>query len=590
MMASYHGNGNGDPYAFHPHNGNSYTGNSHQPSLLQRLRRSRPIVRYSIIILLGILLSYLSRRAPPPPPPHYDWTPYIVHSTHSILGEVERVSHDAVYILGGFVRNVYQDAVELKDAMAFGGDGDGLGGGRNGRCVLRIPTFPMDESADATISPLDTISFIEQRLGENIFGQERALRAISRALEAWEGPSGDDNGSESEASVEGECTPSNNENDDENSKTCKAPISSPNHRGDGKPLTLLLSGPEGTGKSETARLLARLVFPDCLGSDNDLAGDSDPSAPLRSIHQAAMPRGVLFIDGQSYSDVDRQQPEGYAYHQRTRTFSDRIDSHIQKQRGAGAVIIISHIEDVSPSIAGELVRLIRSSSAKINSNESSGLLVGEKGVQWNNVLFLFTSYLGADKLFQLIHTYEGIEYISDKDLTTTVRNEIDNHFGSSTGLGNAINTITTFMPLKAEQMEDILYRKVIELSQKHEGSLWKRLDVTERALSYFAGPDHNDYLSLKNRETGSTVFSFSKRGAHTLDDDVLLQTLRSVRRHISARPDEIAVFDYDLNDGVATIVWCTDDDSSLVDRQNQPSLDLSTLKCAGDVAWRGDLK
>ena len=588
MMASYHGNGNGDPYAFHHHNGNS-----HNASLLQRLRRSRPIARYSIIILSGILLSYLSRRAPPPPPPHYDWTSYIVHSTHSILGEVERVSHDAVYILGGFVRNVYQDAVELKDAMALGVDEDGLGGGRNSRCVLRIPTFPVDESADATISPSDTTSYIEQRLGENIFGQERALRAISRALEAWEGPSGNDNGSESEASVEGECTPSSSEDDDENSETCKAPISSSNHQDGGKPLTLLLSGPEGTGKSETTRLLARVVFPGCLGSDNVLAGDSDPSAALQSINHAAMPRGVLFIDGRSYSDVGGQQPEGYAYHQRSRSFSDQIVGHIQKQRGAGAVVIISQIEDVSPSIAGELVRLIRSSSAKINSNESSGrLLVGEKGVQWKNVLFLFTSYLGADKLFQLIHTYEGIEYISDKDLTTTVRNEIDNHFGSSTGLGNAINTIATFMPLEAEQMEDVLYRKVSGLSQKHEGSLWKRLDVTERALSYFAGPDHNEYLSLKNRETGSTVFSFSKRGAHTLDDDVLLQTLRSVRRHISARPDEIAVFDYDLNEGVATIIWCADDesDSSLVDRQHQRSLDLSTLKCAGDVAWRGDLK
>ena len=219
--------------------------------------------------------------------------------------------------------------------------------------------------------------------------------------------------------------------------------------------------------------------------------------------------------------------------------------------------------------------------------------MGEKGVQWNNVLFLFTSYLGADKIFQLIHTYEGIEYISDSDLTTTVRNEIDTHFGSSTGLGNAINTITTFMPLEAEQMEDVLYRKVSELSQEHEGSLWKRLDVVERALSYFAGPDHSEYLSLKNRETGSTVFSFSKRGAHTLDDDVLLQTLRSARRHISARPDEIAVFDYDLNEGVATIIWCSDDesDSSLVDRhQHRRHFDLATYKCASNVAWKGYLK
>ena len=586
MMASY--NGNGDPYAFHQQqNGNFYTSTDNsQPGLLQRLRRSRPIVRYSLIVLFGILVSYLSRRAPPPPPPHYDWTSYIVHSTHSILGEVERVSHDTAYILGGFVRNVYQDAIELKDAMPFGFDGDGVGGGRSGgRCVLRLPTFPTDESTSDIIGTSDTTSYIEGRLGENIFGQGRAIRVISRALEAWEGPSGS-----TVADNQGECTPNS---DDDNSETCKAPLSSANHHQDGgKPLALMLAGPEGTGKSETARLVARLVFPDCLGSGNIAAGDSIPSAGPQNIHYAAVPRGVLFIDGRSYSDVDGQQPEGYAYHQRTRAFSDRIVGHIQKQRGAGAVIIISQIEDVSPSIAGELVRLIRSSSsARISNNDSSErVLVGEKGAQWNNVLFLFTSYLGADKLFQLIHTYEGIEYISDADLTTTVRNEIDSHFGSSTGLGNAINAVATFMPLEAEQMEDVLYRKISELSQKHEGSLWKRLDVTEQALSYFAGPDHNEYLSLKNRETGSIIFSFSKRGAHTLDDDVLLQTLRSVRRHMPVRPDKIAVFDYDLNSNQATISWCTDDESNQSSASRRRRVDVSTYNCAGKVAWKGDLK
>lgn len=262
--------------------------------------------------------------------------------------------------------------------------------------------------------------------------------------------------------------------------------------------------------------------------------------------------------------------------------------------------MISQMEDMPPSMVGELVRMIKSSSSSddTNGNGSSGrMALGEKDVHWNNVLFLLTSYLGADKIFQLIHAYEGIEYISDKDLTSAVRNDVDDHFGSSTGLGNAINAIAAFMPLELEQMEDVLDRKVRLLSQKHEGSLWKRLDVTARALSYFAGPDHIDYLSMKNREDGSTVFSFSKRGAHTLDDDVLLQSLRSARRHMSARSDAIAVFDYELNGRVATISWCTDDSrpaastssKRLAGAQHQRRLDLSAYKCS-DVGWRGELK
>ena len=578
MMAPY--NGNGPPHAFqHTQNGgNPYPG-TFQPSLFQRLRHSRPIVRYSVIILSGLALSYLCRRAPPPPPPHYDWTSYIVQSTHSILGEVERVSHDTVYILGGFVRNVYQDAIELKDAVVFGGDGDGTGGS-GGRCVLRIPTVPVEESSTAGGSSEDATSYFEQPLRADIFGQDRAIRIISRALEAWEGPS---NPASSE--VQGECALGNDDGDD-NSESCKAPAVSPPSQEGGRPLAILLSGPEGTGKSETTRLLARLVFPDCPGHPGMVAHEYDSSSfSVLQNHQATMPRGVLFIDGRSYSDGDGLSPEGYAQHQRTRAFSNRIVGHIQKQRGAGAVIVISQIENVSPSIAVELVRLIKSSSsADTNSNDSGGrAVVGEKGIRWNNVLFLFTSYLGADKLFQLIHTYEGTEYISDRDLTSTVRSEIDDHFGSLTGLGNAINTVATFMPLEVEQMEDILDRKVKELSHKHEGSLWKRLDVTERALSYFAGPDYMEYLSLQNRETGSTIFSFSKRGAHTLEDGALLQTLRSVRRHISARTDEIAVFDYDANEEEATIRWCTYAGSN---KSSMRRLALSSYKC-GNVAWKG---
>mmetsp|Transcript_25925 Transcript_25925/g.74957 ORF Transcript_25925/g.74957 Transcript_25925/m.74957 type:complete len:835 (+) Transcript_25925:144-2648(+) len=576
MTASYHQNG--APNYFHDNN------NAPQPGLLHRLRHSRPLVRYGLLVLSGLVLSYLSRRAPPPPPPHDDWTAYLVTSTHRILGEVERLSHDTGYILGGFVRNVYHDAAELLGGLVVavgGGEAVGVGG-----CVLEIPMIPDTvASADGVTASSDTAtSYIERRLREDIFGQDRAIRAISRALEAWEGPVSSSlmaaAEAEGEAGGEGECTVAGDEN---HSETCKAPSSPPDHHDSGKPLTLLLSGPEGTGKGETASLVARLVFEEC-STPGHVAGDD---------FQQTMPGGVLHIDARSYSDSDEQKPGGYAHHQRTRAFGDRIIGHIQKQRGGGAVIIISQIENMSTSVVGELVRMIKSSSStEINSDGSIGrAAVGEKdAVRWNNVLFVFTSYLGADKMFQLVHAYEGIEYISDKDLTSAARNDVDDHFGSSTGLGNAINTVATFMPLEVEQMEDVLHRKVRQLSQKHEGTLWKRLDVTKRALSYFAGPDHVEYLSMKNRETGSTVFSFSKRGAHTLDDDALLQSLRSARRHISARPQEVAVFDYHLDGGVATIIWCIDTavDAEGSDRQHRDA--LSAYGKCGDIGWRGEIK
>ena len=552
--------------------------------LLHRLRRSHPVAFCGLLaILSGLVLSYLVRRAPPPPPPHDgDWTSYIVSSTQRILGEVERAAHDAGYIAGGFGRNMYRDAVGLVGGLVGGLVHGGSGG--PGGCVLRIPT---SSSSDTTPT---SISYIERRLREDVFGQERAVRAMSRALEAWEGWEGS---SPAAAKIGGEeeCA-GNSDSDEDQSETCKSPSSSStDHRhGGGKPLTLLLSGPEGTGKRLAAGLVARLVFEECSTPETSAADD---------YFQRTMPGGVLHIDGRAYEDGDGQKPAGYAYHQRTRAFGDRIIGHIQRQRGAGAVIIISQVEDLAPSFVGELVRMIQSaSSADLNNDVSNGRVAAGEGdkdaVRWNNVLFILTSYLGADKMFQLIHVYEGIELISDKDLTSAVRNDVDDHFGSSTGLGNAINTIATFMPLEVEQMEDVLDRKVRQLSRKHEGSLWKRLDVTERALSYFAGLDHIEYLSMKNRETGSAVFSFSKRGAHTLDDDVLLQSLRSARRHMPARPHEVAVFDYDLNIGVATVTWCVDNADNAEQGSDRPAAqrhrDLSAYDKCGDVGWRGEIR
>ena len=59
-------------------------------------------------------------------------------------------------------------------------------------------------------------------------------------------------------------------------------------------------------------------------------------------------------------------------------------------------------------VGWSLVRMIQSASyADLNNDVPNGRVAAGEGdkdaVRWNNVLFILTSYLGADKMFQLIH-------------------------------------------------------------------------------------------------------------------------------------------------------------------------------------------
>mmetsp|Transcript_34180 Transcript_34180/g.68919 ORF Transcript_34180/g.68919 Transcript_34180/m.68919 type:complete len:727 (+) Transcript_34180:67-2247(+) len=489
-------------------------------------RSRRYLLNAVLFILAGTVLAYMRTRAPPPPPPHDDWMRYLFSSTERIVGEVERISIDTGYILGGFVNNVYMDAIGLRDAILFPKSNSRLGP----TCQLRVPTH--DENSAST----------EEVLKEGIVGQERAIGVIARALDAWDirQPS------------ENDCAIANG------ADTCAAPVSSDLTPSNGKPLVLLLTGPEGVGKAETARLLARLMFRHCA------------TEPRR---RGPMPGGVLQINGPSFSD-NYEHTLSYTS-AAARLFKDKINEHVLRQQGAGAVVILKHFESVPARLLRELVGFVQSLDAGYERDSS---------LRWDNVLFILTSDLGADKVFKSISAYEGMEYLPENDLSLAVRNEIDDHFGTSTGLGTFINSVAVFMPLRVPQVEFILRNKVRQLSAQHKETLWKRLVVTERTLRHFVGMEHIDYLSMKKRDSESILLTFSKRGAHTLDDGICMQTLRSIRRRVSPRPAFVAVFDYDPDTKQATMKWCTDTTNG--DNDDEGVRDLSDCEA---YFWKGQL-
>ena len=494
------------------------------PPAPRKSTSKRFLIKALFFILAGTALAYMRTRAPPPPPPYHDWTNYLFSSTERVVGEVERISIDAGYILSGFVNNMYMDAVGLRDSILFPESGKR----RGPKCHLKVPTYDSDNSVASSSS------LIEDLLNGRIVGQERAVRVISRALDAWyaQQPASD------------ECAVSDSDD-------FSAPY-------DGKPLVLLFTGSEGVGKHETARSLARLLFRHCTESQGRM-------------RRVPMPDAVLQVDGPLF-DESSNHVELYSLAQSLR---DKVIEHVRRQQGAGAVIILRHFESLPAHLLSELFRSVKTLDAEYERNDL---------LRWDNVVFILTSDLGVDKLFKAVGAYEGIEFVPENDISLAVRNDIDDHFGEFAGMGNAISSIAIFMPLGMPQVESVLRSKIKQLSKQHEESVWKRLDVTERTLEHCGGPDHIEYLSLKKKNSESVILTFSKRGAHTVEDGICMQTLRSIRPRISPRPEFIAVFDWDHDSRQAAMKWCSDT-AVADDKEVRPEL-LSD--CEGPF-WKGEL-
>ena len=472
----------GSPYQYHD-------GPDWEIGRPARRRNFLTIRNVALVAFAGIALSYLSTRAPPPPP-HDTWGTYILSSSQLYFSGVKRASIDVAFTLNGLFTNIYRDAVDIKSSLAHVSVGQGKG--ETSRCALMVPSH----------NPISH-PFAEDLLAEEIVGQTKALRTIFRALDGWEiaMPDGD------------------------NSASCGAV---------GKPLVTLFSGPEGVGKSETAKRISRMLFGHCRSKTLE---------------------GVLEIDGQTHSDD---------------SFRDTVINHVRHQNGFGAVFTVRHIESMSPSTMAELVRLVKSPDPLLQ--DQSG-----RPLRWNNVLFLLTTDLGAGKLFKSVSANGGTERIPE-DLNSAIRDELDDYFGSSIGLGNAINCVAVFLPMGPQEIERVLRNRVEQLGRQHQGSLWKRLEATDRALRYFSGRDHVDYLSMKKRGSDEIVLTFSKRGAHTLVDGALMQTLRSLRRRLPPRPDLVSVFDFDADSGEAVMVRCEQNDRDGSDRG----------KC--EEAWKDNMR
>jgi len=353
-------------------------------------RTRRPYLRQLFLVIL-ILMSV--KYIPPPPPPHHSWSDFVTRSTEDVTTALKSVTILAWYLISGFSFNVYQDANYWSQHIL-------LGGTTNINTPCHISLAQQQERGGSSLS--SSPSIIEKYLLKTIVGQDEAIRFIATALDEWEIPE---------------------KHSSDNSEQ--------------RPLSILLSGSDGVGKKETAKLLARLLFQNCTEAE---ALSCDNCADKNG--------GTLELNGVDFALDENEVIEGSEG--LPNRLTSKILEHVYSRKGAGAVIILNHVEDVPQSTQMELSYLVKRTNVLFRRHTSQGIgrhtnrwittneitslasTAEEDGVEvWlGNTLFIFTtSFFAPQKVFQLVRKYrQPFEKLPWYELQEMVKDEVYTSF------------------------------------------------------------------------------------------------------------------------------------------------------------------
>jgi len=499
---------------------------SGDPAQDHRPRKGRAMMFwYVVTIIVGMFVQYAVSRAPPPPPPApvthaLTWKEYFSSAASG-------ANRNLVYVFSAIAFEIRIDYARLFPKQ----------------CQLAFPA-PTTSGTDQSFEggkPKKAPLSIEDVLSEEIVGQERAIRIVARGLDYW---------AESSQLIVGE----------------RNHAVSPAHDKEGKPYVMIFSGAEGVGKAAMARQIARLAFQHCPAGQNgvlELHGED---------FEDSGEDGEIGTEDAAYSTNETENlhitPLGYAsgMEQDRGRLTRVIVDHLRSRSGSGAVVILRQFDRIHPSVVRELLNpLRRGSEAKLSyplNSATEGGDVQSVEASCRNTLFILTTIVGNRAVIQAAKSSGGMRHASLPDLDRSIKGELNEYFGP---ISPVINIVAPFAVLGRDELKDILRQTVGKISSANEGKLWKRLDVSNSALNLLTGPKYVDYVQFLSKEGADSVLSpFSERGAHALDDGVLLQMLKGrAMRYLAGssdriNTDSIAVFSVSIEKGTAMLSWCPD--------------------------------
>lgn len=539
------------PYHCHPlttayQSSNLY---AHQQQHWQRSKKNtRTSLRKCLFIvksLLVVLIAWFAKQ----------------NSTVRIV--IERYTYHAWYSF----TEAYYYAVEGIEDMYFSFTDRYTFGNSDTVCRLSLPAevpesryIPNMEG----IAPVKQMSPTEAWLNDELVGQKLAASIIATALEGWT------------LQDEGYY---HNEVDKRKIEAHSSPVIPENSRAIGikkRPISLMLMGPPGTGKAMTTFLLSQWLFHNCSSSS------------------AGANRGILMLHGEDFVDERQQLSVGETWNlvsnhntnngnfgkeeikhneqvlnaihyghstplSAREKLQRRIVDFLKRRRGRGSLIVINGIEKIHGTVLNALSELFETSTAETSClsyyDERRRKHVGITSC--GPVLVIFTTHLGTDRIFRIVREHHGRDSVPRAVIETTLREVMKRHWNGTLNVEKYFHSLVPFLPLGHVEVEEIVHRQCKKLSDEYAHRLWKRLDVTNEARQRLVGTDFLEYVDLRKNSRDNLHLIVSRHGASSIDSGPM-QVLRSkLRRYLYPyRPDQIAVFNYSIDKGTASVQWC----------------------------------
>ncbi|EQC32547.1 hypothetical protein, variant 2 [Saprolegnia diclina VS20] len=309
---------------------------------------------------------------------------------------------------------------------------------------------------------------VRSHLQKYLTGQDRSLDSIVGAIESWEF-----------------------------SRT-----SSKDHG----PLVMAITGPTGTGKTETSTLIAEGLFRRRRKLDHS---------------EKLVPTGLLVFRGEDFSDNYTNPVTQYQ-----EQIKSRLVEHLTKCSGK-AVVVFDEVQKVIPQTLDVLTSAM-SSNAQLTYYKNG---VARK-VDCSNVIFILISDIGVGNMENIMIQYESRDELPFGELENEVKKALDAQW-DRLQFGKMIKQVIPFLPFEQRHIIDVINLKLRHLSVNYEGKYWYKLDIEPGIAQHLSTLESIPYQARRASVNGKELQKvFAKYGARSVESGPIQQLKSKLLRYL----------------------------------------------------------